>query len=191
MPIANLVEHTIVPRMAMSFAGNAASGHKATEGRFLPLPLVQASSPESVWVSVALSIERYYSGSIADIHGMTAEDIEERVKYMAPRSRAAGKGDPLQLALQALGHLQSTPSGHPADFLTVQSELSEGRPVATRISWSNGLPHYVAIFGFRIRGGRREYMIADPLHGVLSVSDWSLTHSYLCDGVWTEFFLTR
>jgi len=191
MPIATLVERTIVPRMAFSFSGKGARKYGANDSKVLPFQHVHSTASRSAWAAAALSISRYYGLRTVGELGLTQDGIEDRVQHLTPRARVASQGDLFDLALKAVGHANGKPVAAAPDPAKVLAELNAGRPVAVRIEWSSGLPHYVVIYGYRVREGLLEYVVDDPIHGVLSVSDWSLMHSYLCDGRWTRSYMTR
>lgn len=191
MPIATLVERTIVPRMAFSFSGKDARKIGVNDSKVLPFQHVQSTRSRSAWAAAALGISRYYGLRTDGDLGLSQAGIEERVQHLAPRARGASQGDLFDLALKSVGHSNGKPIGVEPDPSRVLAELKAGRPVAVRIQWSSGAPHYVVIYGYRVREGLLEYVVDDPLHGVLSVSDWSLMHSYLCDGNWTRSYMTR
>jgi len=191
MPIATLVEHTIVPRMTFSFSGKGARAIGSNESRTLPFKHVQSPDYRSAWIGAALGIARYYAAASDRDPILDEKEIEARMKYLDPRKRASSRGDSLEMALRASGHLRRCPLLGPADSNTILAELRDGRPVGVRIAWSSGLPHYVVIYGYRFQDGRVEYIVDDPLHGVIAISDWSLAHSYLCDGRWTHYYLTK
>jgi hypothetical protein len=78
-----------------------------------------------------------------------------------------------------------------ASPVAVVRELDAGRPVGAKITWSSGLAHFVVLQDYRKTDRGLEYTVKDPLYGLLRISDWSLTHAYLCDGTWTHYYLAR
>lgn len=99
--------------------------------------------------------------------------------------------DAFETALRNVGHLAKGPiDGHPSQAVICQ-ELEAGRPVGARIQWSSGLPHFVIVHAYDQTPAGIQYTIDDPLYGVIRITGWSLTHSYLNDGVWSHYYLTE
>jgi hypothetical protein len=73
----------------------------------------------------------------------------------------------------------------------VRDEIDAGRPVGTRIGWSGGGGHFMAIYGYSLVEGVEYFDIDDPIYGKshLTVADFS--SNYQGSGSWTHAYLTK
>jgi len=79
----------------------------------------------------------------------------------------------------------------PVSFQQVRDEIDAGRPVGTRIGWSGGGGHFMAIYGYSLVSGVEYFDIDDPIYGKshLTVADFS--SNYQGSGTWTHTYLTK
>ncbi|MDQ1638875.1 MAG: hypothetical protein QOF62_2214 [Pyrinomonadaceae bacterium] len=79
----------------------------------------------------------------------------------------------------------------PITFQQVRDEIDAGRPVGTRIGWSGGGGHFMAIYGYSLVEGVEYFDIDDPIYGKshLTVADFS--SNYQGSGSWTHAYLTK
>jgi hypothetical protein len=73
----------------------------------------------------------------------------------------------------------------------VVEELGNSRPVAVRISWPNGLGHFVVLASIREDAGEWFVGVYDPAYPS-SVQPWDVfTQRYLGKGQWTDTYMTQ
>lgn len=79
----------------------------------------------------------------------------------------------------------------PMTWESVKAEIDEGLVVGTRIGWSGGGGHFMAIYGVSKILGTKYFHIDDPIYGksLLTVNQFST--NYQGSGSWTHSYITK
>jgi len=138
------------------------------------------------WAAVAASVAEYFSPSNAWRQCQVAGATLGNGGCCANPSPCNQQYD-LDKALTAVGHF----SGLVASTVSagaLAGELTAGRPIGSRVNWSGGGGHFVAIAGL-LQGSQDYIGITDPWYGPSDVTFAAFCGSYQSNGSWDATYL--
>ena len=74
-----------------------------------------------------------------------------------------------------------------ATLSEIQNEIDQGKPICTRVAWSGGGAHFMAITGYN----GREITIQDPAYGTTTMRFDDYAAGYQTGGYWSHTYYTQ
>lgn len=143
------------------------------------------------WIAAAVSVARFYNPGIFLSQCALANALLH-TNICCFNGVACNQMGRLDLALAQTHNLFPPVKGAPATFVEVSNVIGSNRPLGCGIRWSNGLAHFVVIYGFsRDFSGTEWVAVADPMYGNSDLPYQNFALNYRGMGRWVASYATR
>jgi hypothetical protein len=143
------------------------------------------------WLAVAVSVAHFYNQGIFLSQCGLANDLLH-TNICCSNGAACNQMGRLDLALAQNHNLLPPIKAAAATFGEVSQMINNNRPLGCGIRWSNGLAHFVTIYGFsRDFNGAEWVAVADPMYGYFDLPYQTFGLNYRGSGRWVFSYATK
>jgi hypothetical protein len=173
-----------------------ASGGTPPGNTSLPFNMQSQQQNYWCWAAVAVSISHFYDANSLWTQCSLVNDVFKSIMDCCKNGRTAScdRVGRLDTPLRLTGNLSSMSPG-PVPLSGIDSEIGNGRPLACRIVWRDGVGHFVVLQGTKQSYGSptmNSVEVKDPKFGSSTYSYGSFSKNYQnLGGTWKHSYYTQ
>lgn len=194
MSLPKLFEDTRQPlNLDASLSATGGGQPGGSSGTTLSFVMQHQEQDRWCWAAVTVSVFDFYKHSSGSLQ-CDVVNAELGRNDCCANPAGCNQVGPLDRPLNRNHNLKVLKSGATV-FLTLNTEIENGRPLGCRIAWDGGGAHFVAVHGYSSQGfgaaATNSIEIADPWYGSSSQNFSSFPRTYQGGGTWTHSYFTK